>query len=57
MGLKAALSKPFAALVVWQMSNWKKNAVVAQHKVLKNLVHEARHTVFARDHYFKRIKS
>jgi hypothetical protein len=35
MGLKAALSKPFAAFVVWQMNKWKRNAVAAQDSLLK----------------------
>lgn len=56
MGLKAALSKPFAAFVVWQMSKWKKNAVTAQNTVLQNLIREAKHTVFGRDHHFEQIQ-
>ncbi|MCX2584465.1 GH3 auxin-responsive promoter family protein [Pedobacter sp. MR22-3] len=56
MGLKAALSKPFAAFAVWQINKWKKNAVVAQDKILKELVFEARGTAFGKDHHFAEIK-
>ena len=57
MGLKAALSKPFAALVVWQMSKWKNNAVSSQERVLKELVAKARNTAFGKGHHFDRITS
>lgn len=56
MGLKAALSKPFAAFAVWQINKWKKNAVVAQDKILKELVFEARGTAFGKEHHFAEIK-
>ncbi|NTD99897.1 GH3 auxin-responsive promoter family protein [Agrobacterium tumefaciens] len=56
MGLKAALSKPFAAFAVWQINKWKKNAVVAQDKILKNLLLEANETAFGKDHHFAKIK-
>lgn len=57
MGIKAALSKPFAALVVWQTNKWKKNAVAAQEKVLKKLISSAASTSFGKDHGFSEIKS
>lgn len=57
MGLKAALSKPFAAFVVWQMNKWKRNGVVAQDSVLKKLVDRAKQTAFGIDHSFSSIKS
>jgi len=55
-GLKAALSKPFAALVVWQINKWKNNAVHAQNNILKKLVNGAKHTAFGKDHHFAAIK-
>jgi len=55
--LKAALSKPFAAFAVWQINKWKNNAVDAQNKILKNLIDEARNTVFGKDHHFSKIKN
>ena len=55
MGLKAALSKPFAAFAVWQISKWKSNAVEAQQKIFKKLIAEAKHTAFGKDHQFDAI--
>jgi len=55
-GLKAALSKPFAAFAVWQINKWKHNAVNAQNNLLKKLIDEARHTAFGKDHHFAEIK-
>lgn len=57
MGLKAALSKPFAAFAVWQINKWKNNAVDAQHKILNNLVRTAEQTAFGKDHQFSEIKN
>ena len=55
MGLKAALSKPFAAFAVWQINKWKYNAVNAQNKILKQLLVAARDTAFGKDHHFAEI--
>lgn len=57
MGIKAVLSKPFAAWVVWQMNKWKKNAVSAQNKVFKSLIEQAKETSFGTDHRFAEIKT
>jgi len=57
MGLKAALSKPFAALVVSNINRWKKNAVAAQESTLKQLIAAAKHTSFGKDHQFSAIKN
>lgn len=57
MGLKALLSKPFAAWVVWRMNCWKKNAVAKQVYTLKKLVAKAQNTAFGRDHDFVHIQS
>ncbi|MDO7744844.1 MAG: GH3 auxin-responsive promoter family protein, partial [Pedobacter sp.] len=57
MGLKAALSKPFAALVVRSINRWKKNAVAAQESTLKQLIAAAKHTSFGKDHQFSAIKN
>lgn len=57
MGLKAALSKPFAAFAVWQINKWKKNAVEAQDKILQNLIKTAEKTAFGNDHRFAEIKN
>ncbi|EDM38663.1 auxin-regulated protein [Pedobacter sp. BAL39] len=55
MGLKAALSKPFAALVVRRINKWKKDAVGAQEKIMGRLTDTARHTAFGKDHNFGSI--
>ncbi|MDQ1142199.1 GH3 auxin-responsive promoter family protein [Pedobacter agri] len=57
MGLKAWLSKPFAAFAVWKINKWKNNAVDAQHRILNNLVRTAEKTAFGRDHQFSEIKN
>lgn len=57
MGLKAALSKPFAAFVVWQMKKWKHDPVAAQRRVLQTLVQKATNTAFGRDHRFSEIRT
>ncbi|WP_316738287.1 GH3 auxin-responsive promoter family protein [Pedobacter aquatilis] len=57
MGLKAALSKPFAAFAVWQISKWKNNAVEAQNKILLKLIANAAATDFGKDHQFSSIKN
>jgi len=57
MGLKAALSKPFAAFVLKGINRWKKNAVSAQQEMLKMLVDQAKDTAFGKDHGFALIKN
>jgi len=57
MGLKAALSKPFAAWVVKGINKWKRDAVKAQDETLKYLIANASHTVFGKDHHFSAIKN
>lgn len=57
MGLKAALSKPFAAFVVKGVNRWKKNAVAAQQETMLQLIDTARDTAFGKDHQFSSIKN
>lgn len=57
MGIKSILSRLLAAYTVWQISKWKKNAVAAQDKVFKNMLHAASNTAFGTDHHFSEIKS
>src|SRR5690606_5797059 len=57
MGLKAALSKPFAALVTKKIDRWKYQAATVQEKVRKQLVSAAKNTTFGRDHHFSTIHS
>lgn len=57
MGIKAAISKPFAAIVAKKIDKWKYNAVETQKLVLKKLLRQATDTAFGRDHNFSAIKS
>ncbi|MFD0941797.1 GH3 auxin-responsive promoter family protein [Pedobacter boryungensis] len=57
MGLKAALSKPFAAWVVKGINKWKSNALKAQNDVFHSLIKSAMPTVFGKDHHFNSIKN
>ena len=55
--LKAALSKPFAKFVTKRIQKWSSKPVETQQKVFKNLILEAKHTVFGKDHKFSSITS
>ncbi|WP_256012105.1 GH3 auxin-responsive promoter family protein [Desertivirga xinjiangensis] len=57
MGLKSALSKPFAYFAVKQINKWKFKAVEVQQQVLRDLIKTARGTAFGRDHKFSEIRS
>jgi hypothetical protein len=57
MGLKAALSKPFAAFIVKGINKWKKNAVGAQKETLSQLIDSAKNTAFGKDHGFASVKN
>lgn len=57
MGIKAALSKPFAAFVVGRIQKWKNHAIEAQQKTLLALVATAKNTAFGKDHHFASIKN
>jgi hypothetical protein len=57
MGLKAALSKVFAAFVNRQLNTIRHNAVALQQKTFTNLIHEAKATSFGTDHHFGDINN
>jgi hypothetical protein len=57
MGLKAALSKPFAALVNSRLNKLRKNAVALQQKTLEQLLSKAKDTAFGKDHHFEQISN
>jgi hypothetical protein len=57
MGLKAALSKPFAAIVNGRLNKLRKNAVALQQKTFKYLVNHAKETAFGKTHHFDKIKN
>jgi len=57
MGLKAALSKPFAALVNRRLDKLRHNAVELQQKTFEYLIAAAKDTAFGKTHRFNEIKS
>ncbi|MGF7078230.1 GH3 auxin-responsive promoter family protein [Mucilaginibacter sp. UYCu711] len=57
MGLKAILSKVFAAWVNTDLKRIRKNAPSIQQKVFEQLIERANTTAFGRDHYFGDIKT
>ena len=57
MGLKAALSKPFAALVNNRLNILRKNAVQLQQKTFEYLIAQGKQTAFGKTHSFNEIKS
>src|SRR5882762_1800427 len=57
MGLKAALSKPFAALVNNRLNKLRKNAVGLQQKTFEQLLGKAKDTAFGKDHHFEQISN
>ncbi len=57
MGFRSVLSKPFAAHISRQTRKWASRPVESQHKILKELLHSAKNTLFGRDHHFDQIDS
>ena len=57
MGLKAALSKPFAALIHYKLNKIRNNAVHLQQKTFDYLVAKAKSTAFGKTHHFSEIKT
>lgn len=57
MGLKAVLSKVFAAWINRDLDIIRKNAVTLQHKAFEKLISQARYTAFGRDHHFDQVKT
>ena len=57
MGIKAGISKPYAAYLVGKKNKWSKNAVADQQQTLKELVTTAKDTAFGKDHNFDKVDS
>jgi hypothetical protein len=55
MGLKAALSRVFAALVNRDLNNIRNNSLALQQKTFLQLIVRAKNTSFGRDHHFEKI--
>ncbi|WP_179009465.1 GH3 auxin-responsive promoter family protein [Winogradskyella forsetii] len=54
---KAALSKPFAKYVAKRIHKWASKPIETQQKVFENLIAEAKHTAFGKDHNFSSIST
>lgn len=57
MGLKAILSKVFAAWVNTELNGIRKNAVPLQQKAFDQLIAQAKNTAFGKDHNFDQLKT
>lgn len=57
MGIKAALSKPYAHIVFKNIQKWAKNPVHTQEAVFENLIASAKFTEFGKDHNFEKISN
>lgn len=57
MGIRAILSKPFAAYIHQQNEKWKQNPITYQQKTLQMLVQKAKNTMFGKDHDFGGINT
>ncbi|WP_299521454.1 GH3 auxin-responsive promoter family protein [Winogradskyella sp.] len=55
--IKAALSKPFSSYIAKRIKRWSSRPIETQERVFKNLIKEAKNTVFGHDHNFNQIKS
>ena len=57
MNIKAAFAIPFAKFIQKKVYKWAKNPIDTQEKVFQNLISEAKHTAFGKDHNFENIKN
>ncbi len=57
MGIKAALSKPFAAYMHQRNQAWMQHPALTQQKIFDNLIQKGQQTKFGRDHNFKNIRT
>ena len=57
MGIKASLSKIYAAINAKEVTRWRKNAVSIQEDVFQSLVKTSKATSFGKDHDFNGIRT
>jgi len=57
MSIKSSLAKPFAKQIAAKFYKKSNNAIKVQQEVFKNLITNAKGTVFGKDHNFSNIKS
>ncbi|WP_430614709.1 GH3 family domain-containing protein [Flavobacterium sp. JP2137] len=55
MSIKALAAKLFANIIHHQTQKWVDNPVQTQERVFKDLLAQAQHTAFGKDHHFKEI--
>lgn len=57
MGIKAFLSKAFAKWVGRKNAKWRNSPIESQETIFKQLIEEAKSTVFGKEHYFNEINN
>lgn len=57
MGVRAVLSKPFAAYVVAEQKKWETKAADYQAEIFSNIIQKGKGTSFGKDHGFADIRS
>jgi phenylacetate-coenzyme A ligase PaaK-like adenylate-forming protein len=57
MGLKAVLSKPFAAIINSRLNKLRKNAVKLQQKTFEYLIKQGKNTAFGKAYHFEKINT
>lgn len=57
MSLKSILAKQFARYIAFKIKKWSQNPVKTQDKVFHDLIEQAQHTQFGKDHNFNEIKT
>ncbi len=57
MGIRSFLAKPFAAYIASETKKWSLEPFQTQQEIFKNLIEQAKDTVFGRDHIFSSIRN
>ncbi len=57
MGIRSALSKPFAKYIVAQQQKWSLNPGKYQHLIFENLIKNGQKTVFGKDHTLNQVST
>lgn len=57
MGIRAFLSKPIASFIVGRQKKWSSQPGKTQQRVFQSLIHNAKNTLFGKDHDFSSIKN
>lgn len=56
MGIRSILARPFAAYIAAETRRWSREPLVHQEKIMENLIDQARHTMFGKDHDFGSVR-